>query len=84
MADTRFKQGIDAFERGSLRSASPYRYGSPAFAEWGAGWTAALKARRGDAAAKSARPHQSARPAEARTSGTEFEDRDVLGLPKPW
>ncbi len=84
MADTRFKEGIDAFERGSLRSACPYRFGSAAFAEWGQGWTAGLRARGGDGAARDARPYHRTRIFEARIQGPGFEDRDALGAPKRW
>lgn len=84
MTETHFKEGIDAFERGLLHSACPYQYGSPAHTEWGEGWKAGLKARRGDEAAKNAQPQEIDKNTADTAEGLDAEDRSVLSKPKAW
>ena len=81
MVHTHFKEGIDAFERGILHSACPYRFGSPACEEWGQGWTAGLKAKHGDQDAKQARPHEIDPHEGLDVDEADAVDRDILGDP---
>ncbi|WP_182085312.1 hypothetical protein [Aureimonas sp. ME7] len=88
MTEVHYREGADAFARGALRSACPYRYGSPACEEWSEGWVAAMKAKQhgeapSDLAPKPYDPHPEPE-ANALQAGLEPADRAVLSPPKRW